>query len=94
MMRLPKLLSMLVTLLACAFLLVPTLQSVLAGITANYFRGISSGLTLKWVIEVWTLYAEVFSSPSGGVTCLAVTPFWACRSLCAGPKPRSSVAGS
>lgn len=74
MMRLPKLLSMLVTLLACAFLLVPTLQSVLAGITANYFRGISSGLTLKWVIEVWTLYADsIFLSIWLAITCLAVT---------------------
>lgn len=74
MMRLPKLLSMLVTLLACAFLLVPTLQSAVAGITANYFRGISSGLTLKWVIEVWTLYADsIFLSIWLAITCLAVT---------------------
>lgn len=41
-----------VTLLACAFLLIPIIQSVLAGLTVNDFRGLSSGLTLKWIGEV------------------------------------------
>jgi len=72
--RLPYLLSLMVTLLACAFLLVPTVQSVLAGLTANYFRGLSSGLTLKWVAEVWTLYADsIFLSIWLAVACLVVT---------------------
>src|SRR5947209_1399295 len=31
--------------------------SVLAGVTVNYFRGISSGVTLQWVAQVWDLYA-------------------------------------
>jgi putative spermidine/putrescine transport system permease protein len=63
-----------VTLLACAFLLVPTVQSVLAGLTANYFRGLSSGLTLKWVAEVWTLYADsIFLSIWLAVACLVMT---------------------
>ncbi|WP_120496753.1 ABC transporter permease [Kiloniella sp. EL199] len=47
-----------VTLLACAFLLVPAVMSIMAGFTANYFKGISSGLTIKWIIEVWELYAD------------------------------------
>ncbi|MEL7253268.1 MAG: ABC transporter permease subunit [Pseudomonadota bacterium] len=47
-----------VTLLAAAFLIVPAIQSILAGLTVNYFRGLSSGLTLKWVFEVWDLYAD------------------------------------
>ena len=41
-----KLLQLTVTLTACAFLLIPTLMSVLAGITVNYFKGVSSGLVL------------------------------------------------
>lgn len=47
-----------VTLLACAFLIVPAILSVLAGVTANYFRGPLDGLTLKWLFEVWRLYAD------------------------------------
>mgnify|MGYP001231585897 CR=1 FL=1 len=53
-----KLLQLTVTLTACAFLLIPTLMSVLAGVTVNYFKGVSSGLTFKWVLNVWELYAD------------------------------------
>src|SRR5262245_47664700 len=45
------------TLLVAAFLIVPAAQSMLAGVTVNYFRGIQSGVTLQWIGEVWTLYA-------------------------------------
>ncbi|HDR8968025.1 TPA: ABC transporter permease subunit [Burkholderia vietnamiensis] len=45
-----------VTLLLCAFLIVPVVMSVLAGITVNYFRGLSSGLTLRWLEQVWQQY--------------------------------------
>ncbi|HTB02646.1 MAG TPA: ABC transporter permease subunit [Bradyrhizobium sp.] len=45
------------TLLVAAFLVVPAIQSIIAGVTVNYFRGISSGLTLQWVFQVWDLYA-------------------------------------
>jgi len=69
-----KVIQVFVTLAACAFLLVPTLQSVLAGITVNYFRGISSGLTLDWVFKVWELYADsIFLSIWLAISCLAVT---------------------
>lgn len=69
-----KLLQLSVTLAACAFLFVPTLQSVLAGVTANYFRGMSSGLTLKWVAQVWELYAgSIFLSIQIALACLAAT---------------------
>ena len=44
------------TVLAAAFLVVPVVLSVLAGLTTNYFIGLSSGLTLQWVIKVWTEY--------------------------------------
>jgi putative spermidine/putrescine transport system permease protein len=45
------------TLLVAAFLVVPAGLSIAAGVTANYFRGIQSGLTLQWVAQVWELYA-------------------------------------
>ena len=53
-----KILQLTVTLAACAFLFVPIILSVMAGVTANYFQGISSGFTLKWVYRVWELYAD------------------------------------
>ena len=45
------------TVLVAAFLIVPALQSMLAGVTVNYFRGVRSGVTLEWIAEVWRLYA-------------------------------------
>lgn len=44
------------TLLLVAFMVVPVVMSVLAGVTENYFKGLSSGFTLRWLGEVWTLY--------------------------------------
>jgi putative spermidine/putrescine transport system permease protein len=38
------------------FLILPVVLSVLAGLTKDYFVGLSSGLTLDWVIKVWTEY--------------------------------------
>ena len=35
------------TALVAAFLIVPAVLSMLAGVTLNYFRGIQSGLTLQ-----------------------------------------------
>src|SRR5947209_8615395 len=49
--------QLLFTLLVAAFLVVPAILSIFAGVTVNYFRGISSGLTLQWVLQVWELYA-------------------------------------
>jgi putative spermidine/putrescine transport system permease protein len=46
------------TLLVAAFLVVPAILSISAGITVNYFRGIRSGATLQWVSQVWDLYAD------------------------------------
>ncbi len=63
-----------VTIITCAFLLVPTFQSVLTGVTANYFRGISSGLTLKWVQQVLDLYLDsIFLSIWLAIACLICT---------------------
>jgi len=47
-----------ITLAVAAFLIGPVILSVLAGLTKNYFVGLSSGLTLRWIGEVWALYAE------------------------------------
>lgn len=59
MMRLKPLfiLQLLFTALLAAFLVVPAILSMMAGVTDNYFQGIKSGVTLRWVVEVWNLYA-------------------------------------
>lgn len=63
-----------VTLALLAFLSVPMLMSVLAGLTINYFRGPSSGLTLRWVTQVWGLYhGSVFASLGVALATLAIT---------------------
>lgn len=46
------------TLLVCVFLIAPVVMSIVAGVTANFFQGIGSGLTVKWIVEVWNLYAQ------------------------------------
>ena len=62
------------TLLVCGFLIVPVVMSVMAGITENFFRGILSGVTLRWVVEVWELYADtIFLSLLIALACLACT---------------------
>lgn len=62
------------TLLVCAFLIVPVILSVLAGVTENFFKGLESGLTLRWVGEVWGLYADtIYLSMYLAMACLAVT---------------------
>lgn len=69
-----KSIPLIVTLLTCAFLLIPIIQSVLAGLTMNYFRGLSSGLTLKWVAQVWALYSgSIFLSIWLALACLVLT---------------------
>ncbi len=62
------------TLLVCAFLIVPVVMSIMAGLTVNFFQGIKSGLTLRWVFEVWELYADtIYLSLVISVACLAST---------------------
>jgi len=48
------------TLVVCVFMIVPVLMSILAGVTENYFIGLRSGLTLRWLIQVWQMYAGTF----------------------------------
>jgi putative spermidine/putrescine transport system permease protein len=62
------------TLLVCAFLIVPVIMSMLAGVTQNYFIGVSSGLTLDWVLKVWNDYRQtIWRSIEIALTCLACT---------------------
>jgi len=62
------------TLLVCAFLIVPVAMSMLAGVTQNYFIGWRSGLTLDWVVKVWTDYRHtIFRSIQIALACLACT---------------------
>src|ERR1700674_5397752 len=62
------------TLLVAAFLIVPAALSMLAGVTVNYFRGIRSGVTLEWMVQVWELYADtIFRSFEVALATLFVT---------------------
>jgi putative spermidine/putrescine transport system permease protein len=47
-----------VTLVVAGFLVTPAVVSILAGLSVSYARGLSGGLTLNWVREVWGLYAD------------------------------------
>lgn len=61
------------TLAVAAFLIGPVVLSILAGLTKNYFVGLSSGLTLRWVAQVWDLYAAtIWRSLGIAVATLAV----------------------
>jgi putative spermidine/putrescine transport system permease protein len=58
-MRTPRQVSpllMLFTALVAVFMLAPIALSVLAGLVNNYSAGLKSGLTLRWLVEVWELY--------------------------------------
>lgn len=62
------------TIAVCTFLVLPVGFSILAGLTENYFVGLKSGLTFRWVLEVWTLYREtIWRSLTIAIACLAVT---------------------
>ena len=49
-------------------------MSALAGVTVNVFQGLSSGFTLRWIIEVLDLYTgSILLSLWIALVCLAVT---------------------
>lgn len=63
-----------ITALLTLFLTVPVLLSIFAGLSVNYARGLSAGLTLDWVRQVWTLYADTIGrSLIVALTTLAIT---------------------
>lgn len=62
------------TLLVCSFLIVPVFMSIVAGLTENFFVGVRSGLTLRWIGVVWELYAPtILRSMYIALATLAVT---------------------
>lgn len=62
------------TLCLCAFLIVPVVLSALAGLTENFFVGLESGLTLRWVWKVWGLYSQtIYLSLIIALACLVAT---------------------
>lgn len=57
-----------------AFMIVPVMVSVLAGLTENYFVGWRSGLTMRWLITVWEMYQPtVWLSLRIAIACVVVT---------------------
>ena len=62
------------TVALAAFLIVPAVLSMLAGVTVSYFQGLSSGLTLRWVGEVLSLYSgTIWASLAIALATLAAT---------------------
>ena len=73
-MRATTLMAGAVTVLVAGFLLVPVLVSILAGLSQSYARGPAEGLTLAWVAEVWSLYADtILRSILIALTTLVIT---------------------
>ncbi len=61
------------TVLVAAFLIVPVVMSITAGVTANFFQGVKSGLTTRWIAEVWRLYRDtIFLSMTIALATLVV----------------------
>jgi len=66
-------LQLVFTLLVCAFLIAPVVMSIMAGVTVNFFQGIGSGLTTRWIVEVWSLYSlTIFRSMLIAVSTLII----------------------
>lgn len=67
-------LGLAITLLTAAFLIGPVIMSILTGLTRNAFIGLSSGLTVQWIVQVWGLYSgTVWRSLAVAVATLIVT---------------------
>jgi putative spermidine/putrescine transport system permease protein len=65
---------LLFTVMVAGFLILPIGLSIMAGLTKNYFIGVSSGLTMEWVIKVWTEYQpSIWHSIALSLACLATT---------------------
>jgi putative spermidine/putrescine transport system permease protein len=63
-----------VTWVVSLFMLAPMALSILAGLVKNYSRGLSSGLTLRWLMEVWDGYGStVFASLALATACVMGT---------------------
>lgn len=67
-------LLLVVTLLVTLFMVAPMVVSVLAGLVNNYSGGLRSGLTLRWLEQVWESYGStVGASLAIAAACVAGT---------------------
>lgn len=63
-----------VTVIVSFFMIAPMLLSVMAGLVNNYSTGLESGLTLRWLNEVWEVYGGTVGwSLVLAVACVAAT---------------------
>src|SRR5690554_3988750 len=63
-----------ITLVVTLFTMVPIIISVMAGVVENYNVGLSSGLTLRWLQEVWTVYGGTVGASIGvALACVLCT---------------------
>lgn len=63
-----------VTLAVSIFMLAPMATSIMAGLVRNYSVGIKSGLTTRWIGEVWENYGSTVGASIGiGVACVVAT---------------------
>lgn len=64
----------LVTLVVSVFMVAPILLSIMAGLVRNYNVGLKSGLTTRWLGEVWEVYGStVGASVVIALGCVAAT---------------------
>lgn len=64
----------LITAAICLFMIGPVIVSIMAGLVNNYNRGLDSGLTLRWVQQVWDVYGStVGASLMLALACVACT---------------------
>ena len=62
-----------ITVAVTLFTVLPMLVSVTAGLTNNFSRGLASGLTTRWIAEVWALYGSTaWRSVLLALACVAV----------------------
>jgi putative spermidine/putrescine transport system permease protein len=60
-----------ITVLVTLFTVLPMLVSISAGLTNNFSRGLASGLTTRWIEEVWAVYgATVWRSVLLALSCV------------------------
>ncbi len=63
-----------VTVLVTVFTVAPMLVSVTAGLVENYSTGLASGLTTRWLAQVWSLYGPTaWHSIAIALACVAAT---------------------
>lgn len=62
-----------ITVAVTLFTSLPMLVSISAGFTTNFSRGLASGLTTRWIEEVWALYGStVWRSALLALACVVV----------------------